>query len=87
MRRLDLCVTEHVMDAEANKFVRTVEHGMRLMETKPAETAAPSADLVDGMAHSIEAISRKQICEGKCSNCGVARYQKNICSFPTLLMV
>lgn len=49
------------MAYEAVNLVGPVEDGVRLMETKATETAAASAALVEaGMAHSSEAISRKQ---------------------------
>ena len=77
------------MAPEAAYLVGTVKDGVPLMETKAADTAAPSADLVEGMPESSEAISRKSRCEGKCPNCGVAPIstRKNTCSFTTLLMV
>jgi cytochrome c2 len=84
----DLCATGHVTAYEADNLVGPVEDVVHLMETKATETAAASAALVEaGMTHSSEAISRKQKFEGKCSNCVVARYHKNIRSFPALLML
>jgi hypothetical protein len=37
------------MASELDKLAGTVKDGVRLMETKAADTAAPSAELVGGM--------------------------------------
>ncbi|XP_051184846.1 uncharacterized protein [Lolium perenne] len=56
---LDVCSTKHSMASEPDKLAGTVKDAVRLMETKSADTPAPSADLVGGMPQSSEVISIK----------------------------
>jgi hypothetical protein len=60
------------MASELDNLAGPVKDGVRLMETKAADTAAPSADLVGGMPQSSEVISIKPRYDGKCSKlwCG-----------------
>jgi hypothetical protein len=60
------------MASEPDKLAGTVKDAVRLMETKAADTPAPSADLVGGIPQSSEVISIKPRYDGKCSKlwCG-----------------